>query len=171
MKGKLIFAFLFFSLITPLNNALAVCPVCTVAVGAGLGFSRWLGVDDAVTGVWIGGILVSSVIWMLSWIKAKNWSFKGDSLVIAGGMYGVVLIPLYWKGLIGNPFNTFCYVDKVILGVLAGSAVFLLATKLNTFLKNKNNGKAYFPFQKVALPLIFLLASSILFYFLTKCFT
>ena len=171
MKGKLFFVFLFFSLIIPLKNALAVCPVCTVAVGAGLGFSRWLGVDDAVTGVWIGGILVSSVIWMLSWMKTKNWSFKGDAFVIAGVMYGLVIAPLYWKGLIGSPFNTFCYIDKVVLGILAGSTVFILATKVNAFLKNRNSGKAYFPFQKVALPLTFLLVTSILFYFLTKCFT
>ena len=34
--------------------AKAICPVCTVAVGAGIGLSRWLGIDDSITGLWIG---------------------------------------------------------------------------------------------------------------------
>lgn len=35
-------------------KAQAVCPVCTVAVGTGVGLSRWLGVDDTITGLWLG---------------------------------------------------------------------------------------------------------------------
>ena len=34
--------------------AQAVCPVCIVAVGAGLGLSEYLGIDDTIAGVWIG---------------------------------------------------------------------------------------------------------------------
>jgi len=33
------------------EKALAVCPICTVAVGAGVGLSRWLGIDDTIN--WI----------------------------------------------------------------------------------------------------------------------
>ena len=41
------------------GKALALCPVCAIAVGAGIGVSRWLGVDDTITGVWVGGLIVS----------------------------------------------------------------------------------------------------------------
>lgn len=34
------------------KKALAVCPICTVAVGAGVGLSRCLGIDDSITGLW-----------------------------------------------------------------------------------------------------------------------
>ena len=41
------------------KKALAVCPICTVAAATGIGFSRWLGIDDTITGLWIGGLTVS----------------------------------------------------------------------------------------------------------------
>ncbi len=37
------------------NSAQAICPICTIAVGAGVGFSRYLGIDDTIAGLWIGG--------------------------------------------------------------------------------------------------------------------
>src|SRR3989304_8183686 len=50
----------------------AVCPVCTIAVGAGLGISRALGIDDAVTSVWIGGLILSMSFWFIDWIGKKR---------------------------------------------------------------------------------------------------
>ena len=51
--------------------ALAVCPVCTIAVGAGLGLSRFLGIDDSVSGVWAGGLTLSSSFWLSDWLARK----------------------------------------------------------------------------------------------------
>ena len=51
--------------------ALAMCPLCTVAVTAGLGLSRFLGIDDAISGLWIGGIIVSTSYWFSEWLKKK----------------------------------------------------------------------------------------------------
>src|SRR3990172_4136169 len=56
-------------------SALAVCPVCTVAVGAGLGISRALGIDDTVTSVWIGGLILSMSFWLIDWLKKKKTEF------------------------------------------------------------------------------------------------
>ena len=39
------------------TKALAICPVCTVAVGAGIGLSRWLGIDDSDHRIVAGRIL------------------------------------------------------------------------------------------------------------------
>jgi len=35
-------------------------------------------------------------------------------------------------------------------------------------LKERNNGRAHFPFEKIALPVIFLLFFSLAFYFITR---
>ena len=59
-----------------------VCPVCVVAIGAGLGFSRWFGIDDVVASIWIGALLVAITIWTLVWMKKKNWIFPDDDVVI-----------------------------------------------------------------------------------------
>ncbi|MCX6758247.1 MAG: hypothetical protein NTX14_00895, partial [Candidatus Nealsonbacteria bacterium] len=56
-----------FSLLTA-RPALAVCPICTVAVGAGLGLSRWFGIDDSISGLWIGGLIVSFILWTIDWL-------------------------------------------------------------------------------------------------------
>ena len=53
------------------SQAHAFCPVCTVAVGTGVTFSRYLGVDDVISGVWIGGLILSSALWLKDILK-KN---------------------------------------------------------------------------------------------------
>lgn len=64
-----------FFLLSPLiftSKAYAICPLCTVAVGAGVGVSRSLGIDDVIVGLWIGGLLVSSSMWLFEWLKGKK---------------------------------------------------------------------------------------------------
>ena len=45
------------------GTADAVCPVCTIAIGAGLEGMRMLGVKDILTGIWAGGLTVSLIGW------------------------------------------------------------------------------------------------------------
>ncbi len=47
------------------SAAMAVCPVCTVAVGAGLEGARLLGVDDVITGIWAGAVPVFLDGWLV----------------------------------------------------------------------------------------------------------
>lgn len=157
----------FFIFIVSLLFALpanAVCPVCAVAVCVGLGLSRWLGIDDLISGVWIGGLIVSLIIWSLDWLNKKQVKFKLNWLVISIIFYGATIIPLYFSGIIGHPLNKFYGIDRILFGTIFGSLVFLLSFWLNNFLKKKNQGKVFFPFQKVALPVLFLLITSLIFY-------
>lgn len=148
--------------------AQAVCPVCTVAVAGGIGLSRWLGVDDLVTGVWVGGLIVSLTIWTVDWFNKKKLRFRGDLLSVAALYYIIVLAPLWYGGYIGHPLNSLWGVDKLLLGTAGGSLAFLLAARTHEALKKKNSGKSYFPFQKVALPVVTLAATSLIAY-LIKC--
>jgi len=68
---------IFSTLITAFSKpVLAVCPLCTVAVGAGLGVSRVIGIDDAISGIWIGGLIISGGLWMGDFIKKKKWKIS-----------------------------------------------------------------------------------------------
>jgi len=145
-----------------------MCPVCTVGVIAGLGLSRWLGIDDTVSGLWIGGILMSVSGWTVNWLKGKNWNFKGSPIVVTIIYYGSVVIPLYHSEIIGHPFNRFWGIDKLILGILIGSIFFISGAIAYKYLKKKNGGHAHFPFEKVVLPIAPLIVLSFVFYFLTK---
>ena len=147
---------------------LAVCPVCTIAIAGGLGLSRWLGVDDTVSGVWIGGLIISSVIWFLDWLNKKQIRFKFRWFIITAFSYLIIILPLYWSKIIGHPDNKFLGIDKLIFGIIAGSLVFFLGDYLSNFLKSKNQGKAFFRFQKLILPISLLIIFSTVFYFIIK---
>lgn len=161
-----IFAINFFFI----KKAMAICPICAIAVGTGVGFSRWLGIDDTITGLWVGGLVVSIIAWTESWLDKKNIRFKNRILANVFIFYALTIIPLYYSNIIGNPLNTLCAcgLDKLLFGIITGSLAFWFGTSWYFYLKEKNNNHAYFPFQKVVMPILPLIILSVLFYFLTK---
>lgn len=171
MKKIIVFTLSIFGLnLLFAKQALAVCPICTIAVGAGVGLSRWLGIDDSITGLWIGGLTVSMITWTLSWFDKKNIHFRGRALVTIIGYYLLIVVPLYFMGIMGNPLNTICDcgLDKLLIGIVVGSTAFWFGAEWYFNLKEKNGGHAYFPFQKVVMPVSPLIIMSLIFYFLTK---
>ena len=148
--------------------AYAFCPVCTVAVGAGVGLSRYFGIDDTISGLWIGGLTISAIMWTLNWLEKKNIYFRFKKIITASAHYLIIVAPLYYINIIGHPLNTLWGIDKILLGVIFGSMSFYLGGKWYHFLKKQNNNRAHFPFQKVAMPMAPLVLLSIIFYFLTK---
>ncbi|EKE11225.1 MAG: hypothetical protein ACD_15C00114G0004 [uncultured bacterium] len=167
-NNKVVAAGAFSFLLLPFKSALAVCPVCTMAVGAGVGFSRWLGIDDTISGVWIGGLTVSMIMWTINWLAKKNIRFEGRDVVVIAAYYLLIVAPLYWMDIMGHPFNTLWGIDKILIGTIIGSALFFLSSFWYEILKKKNGGHSYFPFQKVAMPVLALVLSSTIFYFLTR---
>jgi hypothetical protein len=175
MKNSVKKLFLYFAAVFGLSlvfaeKALAVCPICTVAVGVGVGLSRWLGIDDSITGLWIGGLTVSMITWTISWFDKKNIRFKGRTIATILGYYLLIIVPLFYSGIIMNPLQTLCAcgLDKLLLGIIIGSFGFWFGASWYYYLKEKNQGRAYFPFQKVVMPISPLIILSIIFYFLTK---
>ncbi|MFA5184032.1 MAG: hypothetical protein WC456_00730 [Patescibacteria group bacterium] len=150
--------------------AAAVCPVCVVAVGAGLGLSEYLGIDNTIAGLWIGGLLVSITIWTINWLNKKNWLFGNKDLrdlIIAVLYYGLTFWPLWAQDLIGHPASRIWGVDKVVFGAIIGSLAFLAMTLWYNNIKERR-GHAHFPFEKVVMPVGALIILSGVFYFLTR---
>jgi len=190
MQRELNNKLLFLGLLIPgffwANMAKAVCPLCVVAVGAGLGFSRWLGVDDVVSSIWIGALLVSIIWWTLIEMKKKNLAllnnfakrnyrfsvfnrvknFPYDAIIISMAYYLLTFVPLYYAGIVGHPLNKIFGIDKIVFGTAMGTVICLLAHWLNIYLKKKNNGKVFFLYQKVVIPVVILILTSLTFYLL-----
>ena len=166
--GKKIFFLIAAMILFSAKTALAVCPVCTLAVGAGVGLSRWLGIDDVITGIWVGALVVSISIWTINWMNKKNYKFKGRKIIITAGYYLVIIAPLYWKGIMGHQFNKILGVDKLLFGIVVGSIIFGGSTWWYEKLKKKNNDKSCFPYQKVVMPVGFLAIFSVFFYFIIR---
>ncbi len=166
MKKKSVFLVFIFA--AAAAKAEAVCPVCTVAVGAGVGFSRWLGIDDSITGLWLGAFLLSLSLWTIDWLGRKKINFFFKKTLVIAGYYALALVPLYFAKITSHPFD---FVragaeDKLLIGIIQGTAAFFFAAKLYEFLKEKNNGHAHFPFEKIFLPVVILAFFSLIFYFL-----
>ncbi len=147
----------------------AVCPVCTVAVVAGLGLSRWLGIDDTISGVWIGGLILSSSFWLIDFLKRKKpelpiANFQFPIIFI---MFLFVFVPLQIAGITGHPFNKLWGIDKLLLGSIMGSGVFLVGIVADK-VQRRVKGKQFFPFQKVVFPVLSLIIMSIIFAVVTK---
>ena len=153
----------------------AVCPVCTVVVIAGLAISRALGIDDTVTSIWIGGLILSMSFWLIDWVDKKKWLSKikdkkttssiNVSVIIL--MYLLVLVPLKLDHSIGITLNRLWGIDKVILGTGIGSIAFLVGMWIDKK-ERQIKGKQLFSFQRVVFPVLGLIITSIIFYFITR---
>ncbi len=152
------------------KTAYAVCPICTVAVGAGLGLSRYFGIDDSITGIWIGGLMISLTLWTVDWLQKKNWKllkkFNSVTLVTLSFLFWVLLTypPLSWAGIIGHPFNTILGIDKLVFGSILGAIAFLIGVWADKKVR-KIRGKQLFNYQKVVFPVISLTIFSLVLYF------
>lgn len=155
----------FIFLIKPVH---AVCPFCTIAIAGGLGLSKYLGIDDLISGIWIGGLLTSSIFWINNWLKNQKIKYKNLDLLITFLIASLTIFFLYQQDLIGIPNNNFLGIDKLLIGIIIGLIIFFFANFLDNFLRFNNNNKVYFYYQKVIIPLVFLSIVSIIFYLILK---
>ncbi len=146
----------------------AVCPVCTVAVGAGLGIFRALGIDDMISGLWVGGLIMSMSFWMSDWLAKKFPKFKYGLLTSYISMFVLTIVPLNIAKIIGHPDNKIWGIDKIMFGTIFGMIAFITGYVIDQRIRQKNNGKVLMYYQKVILPVSALLISSGIMYAVVK---
>lgn len=150
-----------FVLLFPVANA--VCPVCTVAVGAGLEGARLLGVDDVITGIWSGGLILSLFFWTAGWLKKKGVKNIWWQIIAPFIFYYVLLACVYFLPSVQFGANTLWGIDKFMLGTVVGTFAFYFGARWYVKIKRENGGHAKFAFQKVVVPLSFLLIATAIF--------
>jgi len=163
-KIKIFIGFLFIFLFLS-KPTLAVCPLCTVAAAGGIEVTRLLGVDDLISSIWIGGLIVSAALWFSDFLAKKKFLKPIWREVLSLSLFYLLTIPfLYWGKMIGVPNNVFLGVDKIIFGIAVGSITFSIGVFLDNFLRKINRGKVFIYYQKVILPILFLTIASLIFY-------
>ena len=166
---KFLFVFFIFYILFFIRGSsiLAVCPLCTIAAAGGIEVTRLLGVDDLISSIWIGGLIVSVAFWLSDFLAKKKILKPILREVLSLFLFYVLTIPfLYWGKMIGIPNNVFLGVDKIIFGIITGSVVFFAGVFLDNFLRKINKGKVFIYYQKVILPILFLTLASFIFYLL-----
>ncbi|MCX6706016.1 MAG: hypothetical protein NTV24_02815 [Candidatus Woesebacteria bacterium] len=157
--------FIFFLILVSLfiihpQKALAHCPLCVAGAGVGLTLSRWVGVDDSITGLWMGAFLGAMSFWIYSSLVRK---IKKTNLVwLKPLIYVLVFASTIWSFYkfnlvlrMGRMFG----LDKLTFGIIAGGTAFYLVDEINN-LVIRIKGKTFFPYQRIIVGLgsIFLLS-------------
>ena len=140
------------------------CPICTIAIGAGVGVAESLGVPTAIVGLWAGALLTLLGYWMIKFFDNRGWKFWGRNALLIG--LSVAMIGFAYVGDIDYTPEWiwgFIYLDPILFGALVGMIVFILTGNLYEWMKRKNGGHAHFPFERVVLPVVALALCSWLF--------
>ncbi len=160
-------SFLFFFIFL-IPTVLAHCPLCTAATGAAVAVTRWYGLDDSIVGVFVGGMVVATGLWVNNLLKKFNkgkqyLSFQSGIVLLIS--FILTIITLYFAKLLGpsNPFKIFG-IDRILFGTLIGIAVSFLSFKFHDFLRILNRNKNYFPYQSILVFILTLAISSSILY-------
>jgi len=157
---------LVFIILLGLPSVMAHCPLCTGATIVGVGFTRGLGLDDSLVGVFAGGMVLSSALWINNILKKKNVGgnelLRSTALVIL--TLALTLITFYSAGLVGpaNDLRIFG-VERLVFGTASGMLVSVLALVWSNNLKKNNGGKARFAYQTMTLSLLALVLNAAVF--------
>ena len=148
-----------------------VCPVCTIAVAAGIGILEKWGVDNIIIGIWLGALIVSSIAWMIDWLNRKNIHFLFRKILVIIVFYAVFIWPLYIWGIMGNGRAVvfgISWLDRTLFGVILGTCIFIAAVLYDKHLRKINGEQPLVKYQKVIIPLTCLIIASIITYLLIK---
>jgi len=144
----------------------AQCPVCIVTVGGGLFIAQKLGIDSLLTALWISGLNTAISFWFVSFIKKPT--FLKNPFIWTAVMFVSTFAYLASTKQMYHKNNTFLHIDKVLVGLVVGVIVWLLGIGADKLIRKYNQGKVLFFYQKVIVPLSFLIVATGLFAVLIK---
>ena len=148
-------------------KVLAFCPLCVVATGAFTGFFRWLGVDDTIIGLWLGGFILSISMVFNNFLIKKGKKTRFQFFLILLVFYGLAILFLYQFGAL-SPYNKIFGIDKISFGIILGSLLLLFTPYLDRFLRKQNQGKIFISHQKVLVAVVLLIIFSFILYLILK---
>lgn len=155
------------------SSVSAHCPLCVAGAVVGVTLTRWIGIDDSITGIWIGALLGSMSFWFYAWlIRKKIKEIEKYKIILKPLIYTLIFTSTLWSfykfQLIIRMTQIFGF-DKLTFGMLAGSLLFYLVDIGDNFLI-KRAGKVYFPYQRIVFSLGSMVILSLVIYILINFF-
>lgn len=154
----------------------AHCPLCVGGAAIGLSVARFLGIDDAITGLWLAALLGAASFWLDGYLVKK---IKINKDILRPALYIILFALTIWSFyalndyvisnfrfyLINKHVGNIFGVDKLPFGMIVGGAAFYLVDILDNLII-KRNGKVLFPYQRVVVSLGSILILSLAVYLL-----
>lgn len=156
------------------STAFAHCPLCVAGAGVGLSLSRFLGIDDSITGVWLAALLGAVSFWTDSYLSRKRKiPFLQPALYLV--FFGTTVWSFYalndyaiekFQFYLINPHAGKIFgVDKLTFGLVSGGLLFYLIDVIDDWIIKKS-GKVFFPYQRIIISLGSMLVLSLGIYLL-----
>lgn len=150
-----------FALVPPTIHA--HCPLCVVGAGAGLTLTRWIGVDDSITGLWVAALLGAISFWTYTWLARRMGGVK--SFWFKPLLYVTIFLTTIWSfykfGLVITMEKMYGF-DKLTFGIIVGGVSFYLMELLSDLII-KLRQKSLFPYQRLVFSLGSTVALSVVF--------
>lgn len=142
----------------------AHCPLCVAGAGAGLSISRFLGIDDSITGIWFAAFLGATALWGANALKKKYLPLQ-ETLIYAS-FFAVTIWSFYQFNLVSEHAGLIMGAPKIIFGMVVGAVGFYLVEVLNGLIR-KIKGGVLFAYQPIVFSLgLMLFLSSAMFVFI-----
>lgn len=145
----------------------AHCPLCVAGAGIGLTLTRWVGVDDSISGIWLAAFLGAMAFWSEALIKDRELKLKLRPLIYIG-IFAATIWSFYKFNLILRMVQIFGF-DKLTFGMIVGGAVFYLVDLADDLIIKKS-GKVFFPYQRIIVSLGSIVLVSLAMYVLINYF-
>ncbi|MBI4017652.1 MAG: hypothetical protein HY366_01755 [Candidatus Aenigmarchaeota archaeon] len=149
----------------------AHCPLCTAATGALVATSRVAGLDDVITGTFLGAFTVSTAFWLARAVSSRLRAHKSryarlsaHPYVLTTASLALTLAGLQLSGILSVFAPRIFGVDKLLLGTVLGAVVSVAAFELHSTIRRSNGGRNHIPFQGIVLPLLILIVIDALLY-------
>src|SRR3989338_1201458 len=149
MKKKFFLPFIFVLLA---GQVRAHCPLCTAGAAVAAGGAVWLGVNEAVVGIFIGAFAVSMGLWFSRIIKRKFIPFQKTAIVLLSFLTTVIpmlalfnssIYPLYlsYFGDYGSLFNRTYVINLFLVFSILGGILTTMTPMLSRKLSQIRQGK------------------------------
>lgn len=159
-----VFPFFYF-----MKEGYAHCPLCTAGAIAAAGGAAYLGVNNAIVGLFLGAFAVSTGWWVSKYLK-QYIPFQRQVIIITAFVTTVLPVlpfiesnyPFYISiiGDYGTLLNSTYIINLFLIGSILGGFIVSIAPWFSRQVSRKRNGKII-PYQGLLLALSMLVASSI----------
>ena len=127
----------------------AQCPVCIITVGGGLFIAEKLGISSFLVSIWLSALNCAIAYYLATKFKKP--------ILKSGYFWSIIfyLLTVFYLDISRQ-------LDSSLIGLSVGLIVSIFSINIDQLIKHFNHGKVLFYYQKVIIPLVILIITTII---------